>query len=457
MLNFISLINIIILIYFIITALIYTVLLFGAFPMIVGYFNLKAYTNYEDIVENEDLPPVTVIIPMFNEIGLIKDALLSALNSNYKKFYVLLINDGSTDNSLEFLIEEFKLQEVPVIIDKKIKTKKVKRAFVSNDYLNLMVIDKERGGRGDALNVGVNICFTPYFFSMDADSVIAPTALANLMYEILIRRNGIAVGGSVYILNGCKVHDGKIEQSNLPRSYMAGIQSAEYLRSHLFSRTGWNILGGTMCYSGTATLYNREAVISVGGFDKDNYSQDCEIILNLHRRFREKKKPYTISFNPVAAVWTDVPSTFRAFAKQRDYWRRGLLRSVFSHMIMLFNSNYKIQGLIGFPVFLFLEILGPYVEFTAYFTVGLSYWYGVLNTISALLFIVLAWGFSSLITVANTFIGIITFNRYRRRSDILMMLAFATLETFGFRQYHVLINIYGTFRYAINRMKGKAL
>lgn len=457
MLNLITLINITILIYFIVASFLYMLLLFGSFPAILRYFTIDFYSNRKEIANNENLPPVTTIIPMFNERLLIKDALLSVLNSTYKNHYILLINDGSTDDSLNYLINEFQLTEVPLIIDEKIPTKKVKQAYISEKHINLMVIDKENGGTGDAVNVGVNCSFSPYIFTMDADSVIDPDAISNLMYEILISDNGVAAGGGVYLLNGCKVKNGHMEESTLPFAYTAGIQSAEYLRSHLFNRTGWNSFGGTMSYSGTATVFNRQAIIEAGGFDPENYAQDSEIVMRLHRIMHENKKKYTIDFNPVATIWTDVPSTLKSFARQRDRWHRGLLRSIFKNMKMLFNPHYKKQGLFGFPAYIFLEILGPYVEFIAYFTVGLSYYYGLLDGVSALLFIILAWGFASFLTVANTFVSIITFNRYQRISDVFIMLLFATLEMFGFRQYRVLITIYATFHYAINRIRGKAL
>lgn len=116
--------------------------------------------------------PVTVIIPIFNERNLIKNAVYSVLNSSYQNMYIILVNDGSTDTSLDFLINEFKLKEVPMIIDEKIKTQKINTIYVSKTHINMTVIDKENGGASDALNAGINACFTPYFYTMDADSVM---------------------------------------------------------------------------------------------------------------------------------------------------------------------------------------------------------------------------------------------------------------------------------------------
>lgn len=455
MVNAIIYINQAILIYFILSVILYVLILYGSFPTIRRLFNLSVYSNREDIAHNKNLPPVTVMMPMYNERDMIKNSLLSVLNSTYPNLYVLVVNDGSTDDSLAYLIDEFKLKTVPVLVDVKFPTKPIKQFFISDKHVNLMVIDKENGGAADSHNAALNVSFTPYVLTMDADSVISPTAIINLMYEMMIRQNSIAAGGGVYILNGCQVEEGKIIQSRLPSTYTSGIQSAEYLRSHLFNRTGWNVFGGTMSYSGTATIFNRRELIDAGGFDVGNYAQDSEIIMRLHRKMHEKKWPYSISFTPAAAVWTDVPDSLPAFGKQRDHWRRGLLRSVLKNMKLLFNPKCGIQGMFGFPVYIFLEILAPYVECLAYFTVGMAYYFGILDGLSAILYIILAWGFASLLTSANTFISIITFNRYERISDIFIMLGYAFLEMFGFRQYYVVINIYGTIHYIINRLRGK--
>ncbi|MDI9819350.1 MULTISPECIES: glycosyltransferase family 2 protein [unclassified Legionella] len=450
-------INFAILIYFIGSAIIYTTLLIGSFPTILRFFNISHYLVASEVMEAETQLAVTLITPMYNERELALNTILSALKSTYKNLYLIVVNDGSTDDSLEFLQEKFKLEEVPVVVNPIIKTKSVKRSFISSIYPNLMVLDKENGGAGDAINAGLNACFTPYFFTLDSDSVIDPNAISLVMYEVFTHINPIAIGCGIYVLNGCDVEDGIVKQSLVPYRYTSGIQANEYLLSHLFNRTGWNSFGGSMSYSGTGTLFNRQVVLDVGGFDAGNYAQDSEIIMRLQKIMREQPKKYTISFTPAAAVWTDVPKNLKEFAQQRDKWTRGLLRSVWLNRKLLFNPKYKIQGLFGFPAYILLEIIAPYVEFTAYFTVSLAYYLGFLDTVSAILYIILAWGFASYLSVANTFISIVTFNRYQRLSNVLWMLLLATLEMFGFRQYRVLISVYGTFHYFFNRLKGKLL
>ncbi len=453
----INTVNFAILIYFFITAIIYTLLLLGSFPTILRFFNIDTFLDISNVMETEIQLAVTLIIPMYNERDLALDTVLSALNSTYKNLYVMMVNDGSTDGSLEFLQEKFELEEVPVVVNQTLKTKPVKRSFVSRMHPNFIVIDKENGGAGDSINAGLNACFTPYFFTLDSDSVIDSNAISRVMYEVFTNANPVAIGCGVYVLNGCKVENGVVKKSLIPYRYTSGIQANEYLLSHLFNRTGWNSFGGCMSYSGTATVFNRKIVLDCGGFDAGNYAQDSEMIMRLQRLMLEQSQKYTIAFTPSAVVWTDVPKNLKEFAQQRDKWSRGILRSVWLNKKLFFNPKYKIQGLFGFPAYILLEVMAPYAEFIAYFTIGIAYYRGFLDSTAVLLYIFLAWGFSCYLSVANTFISVVTFNRYQSLGNIVWMLFLATVELVGFRQYRVLISVYGTLHYFFNRLRGKFL
>lgn len=450
-------INYYILIYFAISVVIYTALLLGAFPDIVYYFKRGKFARIHELLDSSMLPPVTVIIPAYNEHENIHNAVQSALNSSYKNLFVFVMNDASTDDTLEILHEHYQLREVPVTIEQRIPASNAKRVFISEKYPQLLVIDKEHGGAGDSINVGINACFTPYFITFDADSIMDKFAIDELMYEVLTHDRTIAVGGGVYILNACQFKDGVMLNSRMPYTPAPAIQSCEYMRSHLFNRTGWNTYGGTVSYSGTATLFQRTAVIAAGGFDTKNYAQDCEIILRLHKYMHKHKIPYRIRFNPACAVWTDVPATFREFAVQRDHWRRGLLRSVIPYLSLFMNPRYGEQGLVSYPLFIFLEILAPPVEFLSYLSLLVAYCFGILDVKLAILFILLAWGFTSYITMANMFLNLVTFNRYKKLKDIAWMFLLCFLEMFGYRQFYVLVNVWGSLHFYFNRLRGRPL
>lgn len=453
--NIITTINYWILCYFVFSVAAYSFLLICAFPEIIRIFKTTQLTNIKNLINQKMLPPVTVLVPIHNEEILVVESIKALLKSNYPNLYIILINDASTDSSMELLNEVYHFEEVPIVIEEKLKTSKVLKTSISKINPRLMLIDKEHGGTGDSLNVGVNACSTPYFVIMDSDSFIDPDAITEMMVYILTHQNVIAVGGGVYLLNGCVYKEGKMIDTRLPKSWIAALQSNEYLRSHLFNRTSWNRFNGTMSYSGTATAYFRQAILDIDGFDRQNFAHDAEIILHLHQFMQKQKRTYKIGFSPAVSVWTDVPDTIRSYTTQQNHWRRGLMRSTLRYWYMFLNPRYGTAGLIAYPMFMILEMLAPIVEFTAYFMVALAYYYGLLNGMSAFMYVILAWGFSSYITMANAFINLITFNRYRHIKDILWTFGLAFIDMLGFRQYLTAVKIWSTIHYAFNRLIGR--
>lgn len=456
MVNIIIIINLLILYFFIFSLISYTILLIASIPEIINHYKISKLSNIHSFINHRHLPPITVVIPCYKAEATITEAVWSVLKSKYPNLYVIVVMDGDPGNTnFTKLTETFFFNEVEIIIEEKIKTAPVKHVYVSQKYSNLMLIDKEHRGTGDALNAGLNVCFTPFLITMDADSIMEPDAISELMHYVVTQEHVKAVGGGVYLLNGCQHEAGSIQEPRLPKKLIAALQINEYTRSHLFNRTAWNRFGGTMSYPGTATLFYRQALLDVQGFDCDNFAQDAEVIIKLHEHLGRSKIDYRIGFTPTATVWTMVPETLTRYSIQQDHWRRGLLRSTLRYFYLFFNPRYKKQGLIGYPFYFLLEIMAPYVEFTAYLTVVLAYFLGVLNGYSAFLYAVLAWGFSAYITIANAFVNLITFNRYHRFNDIFKIFALTFIDMVGFRQYLTAVKFWATLHYFFNRLIGK--
>lgn len=448
-------INFAILLYFLFMAGVYTVFLIAAYPDIRNYFMRFKYSNIYQFLRSKKLPPVSIIMPIFNEREVAVEAIKSALNSDYQKFEVIAVNDESTDDTLSILIRAFNLVPAPTIVHHNIKTKAVKTVYISHNYPNLIVIDKEHGGAGDSMNVGINAATSPYFMTFDSDSLMDPNTISELMFSIMTVPHTIAVGGAVYVLNECAYRDGKMLEAAMPYKLVPALQTNEYLRSHLFNRTAWNKFGGTVSYSGTATIFEKEAVVAIGGFDIDNYAQDAEIIMRLHKYMRSHKYPYRIFFNPAATTWTDVPHNLREYTNQRNHWQRGLLRSAFRNITLFFNPKYRLSGLVGYPIYLISEIFSPFIEFLAYLMVIVGFAMGIITWQITLLFIILAWGFITYLTIANVLLNYGTFNRYHRKGDLYWMILLTFIEMFGFHQYHVLVRVWASIQYFINRILGR--
>jgi len=449
----------IILVYFILLGIGYTFLLLVSLPDIFRKFRKIERGNITDLIEKEELVPATVIMPAYNEENRIINAIESVINSKYKNTKLIIVNDGSTDGMMDLLIKRYSMYETPVIVQQKIATEAcIKRYYESSKFPNIVIIDKEHSNTGDSINLGLNACRTPIFMTVDADTILEPEAISRIIFTFLSNSHCIAVGGAVYPLNCNELEEGKfIREPHLPQRFVSAIQTLEYIRSFLFGRSGWNAMGGSLAFAGAFTLFETKAVLEVGGYDHNNFSQDCEIVTRLHEYMISKGYPYSIRFTPNAFAWTEVPETFTRFWVQRNHWQRGLMCSFFRHFNMFFNPKYGCIGLFTYPFFIFFEVLCAVVEFTAYVVLAVGLAMGILAWPTILLFIILAWAYAGFLTMATLFVNGITFNVYKRKMDIFRIFALVIFEMLGFRQFHATCKFFGFWHYFFNRLRGKKL
>lgn len=449
LMNAVIYINWFILCYFVLLAAGYIFLLINSLKdVFMRYMEIKV-DNTTSMTKVLKIPAVTVMMAAFNEEDNIIEAVESVLNSDYTNTHLLIVNDGSTDNTLELLINKYKLYKTSSsFVAKRVKIQsEVKGVYLSHSYSNITVIDKTHYDKSDSLNVALDACRTPLFVTVDADSIIEPETISEMVLYLLTQPHIVAVGGSVYILNDCKVKDGKIIKASMPYSYLLGMQACEYLRSFIFARSGWNSLGGALSFSGTMTLLETEEIVELGGFDLHNDAYDFEIVTRLHARKIECEVPYQIGYTSAASAWTDVPATFKTYWNQRVNWQVGTMRSLLLHKKMLFNPKYGLTGFFTYPFFLFGDALAPVVEFVAYLMLIISWSLGILDGYGALLLFVTCLGFITLLTMANFLISLVSYNKYQRIRDIPWVFCLSVIELFGFHQYNVICRVVGTIRY----------
>jgi cellulose synthase/poly-beta-1,6-N-acetylglucosamine synthase-like glycosyltransferase len=446
----ITFVNIAVLIYFVILSCGYIFLLVASIPDILKRYKELEHANIISIMKSHSLPPITIIIPAYNEEEFICEMVDSFLDNDYSNIFIIIVNDGSTDKTLEKLIETYDLNPVPPMIEQKIKTTAtIKGYYLSKLYKNITLIDKEHTDRSDTVNIAVNACRTPLIMNVDADTLIERNAISSIVFYMLTRPDMVAAGGAVYIINGCTVEDGKIVDTKMSLNPIYAFQTCEYLRSFLFSKSGWNSLGGSLSNSGAFTAFKHASIIEVGGYAINNLAQDFEIILRLraYKYEHRSRNVNRVGYTPAAMVWTDVPGTLKTYWGQRFNWQYAILQSLMSYKKMLFNPKYGIVGFFTYPFFLFGEALGAIVEFIAYLSLAASLYLGILNVYTAALFFILCWGFLIFLTIMTAFLNFITFNKYKRTRDLLLILFFSVIEGIGFRQFDVLCRVSATCAY----------
>ena len=426
--------NFAILVYFLALNSFYALLLVLSIPEIWEQTRLAEDDDFQRLMQSDALPPITILVPAYNEQKTIEASVTAILALHYRNYEVVVVNDGSSDATLEALRHAFDLYEVPRTYPETIPTKPLRALYRSRARTKLVVIDKENGGKADSLNAAINASRFPLVIAVDADTLIESDALLRLTRPFLLGRRIAAVGGTVRVANGCVVKHGQVLDARVPRRLLPGVQVVEYLRAFLFGRLGWNRLGGNLIISGAFGLFRKDHLLAVGGYDATSIVEDLDLVVRLHRYLRSRKVRYEIPFIPDPVAWTEVPESFRVLARQRGRWQRGLVAAMWQYRGMLFNPRYGRVGLIAVPFYTFGEMLAPLVEVFGYVVTLAGLALGVLNVSFALLFVMVAWGYGMLLSLWAVALEEVSFHRYRRLGDLVRLVLFATLENFGYHQ-----------------------
>jgi len=426
--------NFAILVYFLALNSFYALLLVLSIPEIWEQTRLAEDEDFQRLMQSDALPPITILVPAYNEQKTIEASVTAILALHYRNYEVVVVNDGSKDGTLEALRHAFDLYEIPRTYPETISTKPLRALYRSRARTKLVVIDKENGGKADSLNAAINASRFPLVIAVDADTLIEPDALLRLTRPFLLGRRVAAVGGTVRVANGCVVKHGQVMDARVPRRLLPGIQVVEYLRAFLFGRLGWNRLGGNLIISGAFGLFRKDHLLAVGGYDATSIVEDLDLVVRLHRYLRSHKIRYEIPFIPDPVAWTEVPESLRVLARQRGRWQRGLVAAMWQYRGMLFNPRYGRVGLIAVPFYALGEMLAPLVEVFGYVIIVAGLIAGVVNVSFALLFILVAWGYGMLLSLWAVVLEEVSFHRYRRLGDLVRLVLFATLENFGYHQ-----------------------
>ncbi len=379
-------------------------------------------------------PPISLLVPAYNEEETIVTSVYSLLQLEYPEHEVVVINDGSTDRTLDALIEEFDLEPAPEVYRRQLHSETVHQIYHSRDHPALRVIDKDNGGKADALNAGINNSRYPLFCSIDADSFLERQSLKRVVLPFIEDSTTVAVGGTVRIANGCQVRDGHVIRVGLPSRMLPLFQIVEYLRAFLFGRLGWAQIGSLLVISGAFGLFRRDAVVDAGGYDRETVGEDMELTVRLHHQLRESGRPYKITFVPEPICWTEVPRDLKTLAAQRMRWQRGLTETLFRHRGMFFNRRAGVVGWLGLPFMLFGECLAPIVEVAGYLYMVVGWYLGYVSPTVMLLFLVVAIGLGTLLSLMGLLLEELSFKVYSRSKEVLVLFAAAMLENFGYRQ-----------------------
>jgi len=406
------------------------------------YVKRRSLRDYATIARSELSVPVSILIPAYNEEQLILESVRSLLRSHYRSFEVVVINDGSTDRTLDLLSEAYGLVEDRRVPRARLETHPIRGSYRSPSDERLVVIDKENGGgKSDALNAGLRYARYPLFLVVDADTLLDLDALPRLVREFQVRPETVAVGGIVRIANGSTVEAGHVTEVRTPRQLLINLQIVEYLRAFLVGRTGWSRIGALLIVSGAFGIFRRELVIEAGGYDASSFGEDAELVVRLHKLCRDRRRPYRIGFIADPVCWTEAPDSMALLRRQRDRWQRGLLDTLWRYRGMIGRPRYGSVGMFALPYFMVFEALGPVVEVAGYATFALSLAMGWLSPAMAAAFFGLAVALGIAFSFAALLIEERAFQRYRSWRCFGRLVLAAGIENLGYRQWYALIRV----------------
>lgn len=424
----------VVLAYFALLNLGYTLFGYLGLRSIVVYSRELSQITLRDLLARESYKPVSILVPAYNEEKVIVASVRSFLALRYPEFEVIVISDGSTDRTIPELIKAFALVEVPAIYCKTLQSAPVRRMFRSARHPNLVVLEKDNGGKADALNAAIDVARYPLVCSVDADSLLDADALLRATRPFLEDDNVVAIGGTIRPLNGATVVDGRVTKLALPKTWLERLQVLEYARAFFSGRAGWSHFDALLIISGAFGVFRRSAVIDVGGYLVGTVGEDMELVVRLHRHYRERKQPYRILFTPDPICWTEVPSDFATLRGQRNRWHRGLWETLWEHRALMFNPQYGRLGTFAVPYFLIFEALAPIVEALGWIMMPAAFVVGIFNTQFAGLFLLLSVLYGMLLSQLAVGIETLLLQRYPKLSDRLALFVAAFLEFLGYRQ-----------------------
>jgi cellulose synthase/poly-beta-1,6-N-acetylglucosamine synthase-like glycosyltransferase len=407
---------------------------------VVAFFRLRTHRRrtgpqgLDAIVRSSATPGISIIAPAHNEEATVVESVRSLLQLNYPLFEVVLVNDGSKDKTVQAAIDAFGLIAAPIPATLPLPSQPIRGVYRSPALADLVVVDKANGGKADALNAGISFARYPIVCAIDADSLLEPHALTRAVVPFVEDPTTVAVGGIIRIANGCSIDGGQVTSVRLPSHPLALVQVVEYLRAFLPGRMTQSAYNGLLIISGAFGLFQKKAVIDAGGLRTDTVGEDMEIVVRLHKIFRQRKEPYRIVFQPDPVCWTEVPESIGVLGRQRNRWQRGTLQILGFHKDMIGNPRYGGAGTLSFPYYLLFEALGPVVELSGYIVTIIAVAFGLIDWRYAQLMFLVAIVFGALNSVAAVLLEEISFRRYPRVRDLLILTAVAVLENFGYRQ-----------------------
>lgn len=396
----------------------------------------KRFLNEISIKSHENYIPISILVPAYNEEETVVDCIKSLSYLDYPEYEIIVIDDGSKDNTSSVVIEGFNLKKIARPIRRVVQCEKEESVYEGYTFNNkkITLVKKNNGGKADALNMGINISKYPLFVSLDADSILQRDSLRNIVKPFMEDDTTVAVGGNIKVANQVVLDKGEVVKTYSPKKLLVIFQLIEYYRVFLTTRVWFNRFNGNLIISGAFGLFKKSSVLNIGGYDTNTVGEDMDLVVKLHSFYRKNRIPYNIKYAYDAICWSQVPEKYKDFKNQRRRWHIGLITSLINHKYILLNPKYGLIGVFSFLYFLIYELLSCILDIVGIVIVILSYFAGILSIEFLFVFFIFYITYGVAISVTSIMLENYVFNHIPSVWSILKLILLSIIECFGYRQ-----------------------
>lgn len=398
------------------------------------HLKVQSFTKDRLPLDRIRAPRVTLIIPAYNESHALIESIEAARSSDYPNLELIVINDGSTDDTLDVITDHYALVSTERLRGQALSSSGTHPIYVSQTTPVLYVVDKPHSGKADSLNTGIEYASGELLCCMDGDSIMLPDSLPKLVTKFINEPDLVALGGAVAPSNELCIRDGRIVRKESSYSLLERIQVVEYLRSFTLWRTGWSYIDSLLIISGAMTVFRKDALLKIGGFKPDTVTEDLDVILRLHEYYCVRHLPYHIWTIPNVICWTRVPKTLRQLNAQRVRWMMGALQCLSKCQVLIFNNRNPMLGWFALPHLIFIEVFAPIIEFIGLLALLMSAMIGVLSYQSVIIYGLLVYALTGFYSWNSIYVGDIYFKNYSTLRDDLRVGIVGLVEPIGYRQ-----------------------